>query len=79
MATGSGHSVREVIRAARRVTGREVREKVSPRRPGDPPELVADPAKIRRTFGWRPRHDLESVLRSAWAFKLRMAAVSRPE
>lgn len=70
-ATGRGYSVREVIEAARRVTGRPIAMRVAPRRPGDPPELVADPAKLQRTFGWRARHDLEAVLRSAWEFQLR--------
>ncbi len=76
VATGRGHSVREVIDAARRVTGREIREKVAPRRPGDPPELVADSSKIQRLLGWRPRHDLESAVRSAWASKMRQPAPS---
>jgi len=67
-ATGRGHSVREVIDAASRITGRSIPVRVAPRRPGDAPELVADPAKIQRVFGWRARHDLESVLSSAWAF-----------
>ncbi len=70
-ATGRGYSVREVIDAARRVTGRPIRVQVAPRRPGDPPELIADPSKIQRVLGWRPRHDLDSVLRTAWAFKTR--------
>jgi UDP-glucose 4-epimerase len=70
-ATGRGHSVREVLEAARRITGREIPVRVAPRRPGDPPELVADPSKIQRVLGWRARHDLDSVLRSAWAFQMR--------
>ncbi len=70
-ATGRGYSVREVIDAARRITGRPIPVQVAPRRPGDPPELIADPSKIQRVFGWRPRHDLDSVLRTAWAFKMR--------
>jgi UDP-glucose 4-epimerase len=78
VATGRGYSVREVIEAARRVTGRPIRESLQPRRPGDPPVLVADASKIERTLGWRARHDLASALRSAWAFQLRHAAV-RPE
>ncbi|MBI3665600.1 MAG: UDP-glucose 4-epimerase GalE [Acidobacteria bacterium] len=79
VATGRGYSVREVIGAARRITGRPIREKICPRRPGDPPHLVADPKKIQETLGWRPQHDLDSVLRSAWAFKLRQAARQIPK
>ncbi len=69
--TGRGYSVREVLETARIVTGRDIREIVGPRRPGDPPELVADSRKIRETLGWAHRHDLESAVRSAWEFKLR--------
>lgn len=69
LGTGRGHSVREVIDTARRVTGREIPEVVSPRRAGDPPELVADSALVQSKLGWRPRHDLESAIRSAWTFK----------
>lgn len=75
VATGRGYSVREVIKAAERATGRTIHESVRPRRPGDPPELVADASKIYKAFGWRARHDLDSVLRSAWAFKLKQATV----
>jgi UDP-glucose 4-epimerase len=75
VATGRGYSVREVIEAARRLTGRPIREKICPRRPGDPPMLVADASKIQKTFGWRARHDLDSALRSAWAFQMRQQAI----
>ena len=71
LGTGRGHSVREVIDIARRVTGREIPTQVVPRRPGDPPELVADPSLIREKLGWHHRHDLESAIRSAWEFKQR--------
>ena len=69
--TGRGHSVREVIETARRVTGRPIQETAAPRREGDPPELVADPRKIQEQLGWRAEHDLESAIRSAWDFKRR--------
>jgi len=75
VATGRGYSVREVIEAARRVTGRPIPEKICPRRPGDPPVLVADASKIQKTFGWQARHDLNSALRSAWAFQMRQQAI----
>jgi UDP-glucose 4-epimerase len=65
--TGRGFSVREVIEAARRVTGHEIPTLEAPRRPGDPPELVADVERIRRVLGWEPKHsDLETILRTAW-------------
>ncbi len=65
---GAGNSVREVIEAVRKVTGKEFPEIVVPRRPGDPPELVAANAKICRELGWRPQHDIHSAVSSAWEF-----------
>ena len=65
---GRGDSVREVIETARRVTGREIREVIAPRRPGDPPELVADPRKIQANLGWKPKLTLEDAVRSAWEY-----------
>src|SRR5215831_1244162 len=63
---GTGFSIREVIAAARRVTGREVPFIESPRRPGDPPTLVASSEKIRRELNWSPRYPtLDDILASA--------------
>ena len=69
--TGRGHSVREVIDTVRKVTGREVPEIIADRRPGDPPELVADSRKIQEQLGWKAARDLEAAVRSAWQFKMR--------
>jgi len=67
LGNGSGYTVREVIEAARKVTGREIRVKESPRRPGDPPELVASSAKINRELDWNPEFpDLETIIETAW-------------
>jgi len=67
--TGHGHSVKEVIAACERVTGKKVPFVLGPRRPGDPPSLVADPAKLKQTLGWKPeRTDLERIVRDAWQF-----------
>ena len=64
---GRGYSVKEVIEAVKRVTGVDFRVKEAPRRPGDPPELVADPQKIRDVLGWAPRYDdLHLIIRTAW-------------
>lgn len=64
---GDGYSVREVIDAAREVTGREIPVRVGPRRPGDPARLVASSAKIRSELGWTPeRQDLRVIIASAW-------------
>lgn len=67
--TGHGHTVMEVLRAAEEVTGMKVPYQIAPRREGDPAELVADAAKLRRTLGWRPeRSDLHAILRDAWDY-----------
>jgi UDP-glucose-4-epimerase GalE len=64
---GRGYSVREVIRGVEEVTGKPVPVKESPRRPGDPPALVADAGKIRRELGWSPRYaELKPILETAW-------------
>ena len=69
LGNGSGFSVREVIAAARAVTGREVGTNEAPRRPGDPPMLVAASERIRSELGWEPRKPtLEEMVADAWAF-----------
>lgn len=69
LGTGEGYSVREVIEAARRVTGHPIPARMAPRRPGDPPELVSGGSRALELLGWRPRHsDLEEILTDAWRF-----------
>jgi UDP-glucose-4-epimerase GalE len=69
LGTGEGRTVREVIDAAERVTGRKVPRREVARRPGDPPALVADPARAHEALGWRPAmSDLDSILRTAWSW-----------
>jgi UDP-glucose 4-epimerase len=64
---GHGYSVREVIRAAEEVTGKLVPLKEGPRRPGDPPVLIASSEKIQKELSWRPRYiELRSIVESAW-------------
>jgi len=64
---GDGYTVREVIDAARSVTGRDIAVRAAPRRPGDPAVLVASSKRIRRDLGWEPRfQDLNLIIRSAW-------------
>jgi UDP-glucose-4-epimerase GalE len=65
--TGRGYSVREVIRAAEKVTGKQVPVREGPRRPGDPSVLVASAEKIRRELGWEPSYnELQPILETAW-------------
>jgi len=67
LGNGAGHSVRQVIAAVERISGRAVPHTVGPRREGDPPVLVASSARIRAETGWVPAHDsLEEIVRTAW-------------
>jgi len=69
LGTGHGHSVREVVEVARAVTGHPIPARVAPRRPGDPPTLVADPGRSAEVLGWTPKHDdLHAIVASAWAW-----------
>ncbi len=67
LGTGGGSSVREVIDAARAVTGKKIAVVEKPRRPGDPPRLIASSEKIRRELGWTPQfQSLSKIVESAW-------------
>ena len=67
LGTGRGYSVREVIRVAEEVTGKKCPVKEGPRRPGDPPALVAAADKVRRELGWSPRYaELKPIIETAW-------------
>ncbi len=67
LGTGKGYSVREVIDACRQITGHPIPAVLGPRRPGDPPELVADSSLARQTLGWSPKYmTIESIVETAW-------------
>jgi UDP-glucose 4-epimerase len=67
LGTGGGASVREVIDSCRKVTGREIDIVEKPRRPGDPPRLIASSEKIKRELGWKPQfQSLDAIIESAW-------------
>ena len=67
LGTGGGSSVREVIAACRKITGRKIDIVEKPRRPGDPPRLIASSEKIKRDLGWRPQFEsLDAIIESAW-------------
>ncbi len=69
LGNGEGFSVRQVIDAAREVTGHPIPVTVRPRRPGDPAVLVASAERARTVLGWRPRRtDLAEIIRDAWTF-----------
>jgi UDP-glucose 4-epimerase len=64
---GVGYSVKQVVEAARKMTGHPIQTVESPRRPGDPPKLVGDSTKIRKVLGWKPRFDsTEAIIKTAW-------------
>jgi UDP-glucose-4-epimerase GalE len=66
---GRGYSVREVIDAAGRVTGRQIPVAYGPRRPGDPAALWANAALIRRELGWSARYtEIDAIVASAWSW-----------
>jgi UDP-glucose 4-epimerase len=64
---GKGYSVREIIDATKRVTGKDIRVNEGPRRAGDPPSLFSNPEKIRRELGWSAKiTSLDEIIGSAW-------------
>ena len=65
--TGRGTSVREIIDACERATGRSIATRLEDRRPGDPPSLVAVPDKIRRVLGWNPKYTtIDGIVETAY-------------
>ncbi len=65
--TGLGVTVRELIDVARTVTGCDIPSEDTPRREGDPPELYADPSKIKSELGWSPKYlEIELIIETAW-------------
>ena len=65
--TGKGYSNLEVIKMAEKISGKKLKLKIGPRRPGDANELVADSTKIQKYLGWQPQYsDLETIVKSAW-------------
>ncbi len=70
LGTGSGNSVKEVIDTAREITKAEIPAEITKRRPGDPPALVADNSYAKELLGWQPKHDLKSIIKTAWNWHL---------
>lgn len=66
LGTGRGYSVREVLNTIEEVTGRNVPVRVAPRRPGDPPALIADPSRTCEVLSWSAQRDLHDIVRTAW-------------
>jgi UDP-glucose 4-epimerase len=69
LGTGGGSSVQEIIEACRKITGRKIGTVEKPRRPGDPPRLIASSEKIKKELGWQPQfQSLDAIIKSAWAW-----------
>ena len=69
LGNGVGFTVNEVIDCARRVTGHPIPSEISPRRAGDPAQLIASSAKAKEVLGWKPQFDgLDTIISTAWAW-----------
>ncbi len=70
---GHGFSVLDVLDAVDRVSGKRIERRMEPRRAGDPAKLISDPARLRATLPWQPRHDeLDTIVRHALAWERRL-------
>jgi UDP-glucose 4-epimerase len=68
LGSGEGFTVREVLTAVRSVTGHAIPAADHPRRPGDPPTLIASNARAREVLGWAPVRDITQMAADAWKF-----------
>ena len=66
LGTGHGYSVREILTAVEKATGRAVPKRIGPRRAGDPPALVADPSRAENLLKWKAQRSLQDIVTSAW-------------
>lgn len=67
LGSSQGYSVKEMVEAARKVTGKEIPTKILPRRQGDPSRLVASSEKAKEVLGWRPKYtEIEQIIETAW-------------
>lgn len=70
LGSANGYSVKQMVEAARKVTGQPIPAEVGPRRPGDPDSLVASSDKARRVLGWQPAYEnVEDIIRTAWTWE----------
>jgi UDP-arabinose 4-epimerase len=78
LGTGRGHSVQEVIAMVEEVVGKAVPKQVSPRRPGDPPALVADPRCAQKVLDWKATRSLREIVSTAWNWMQHNKILSGP-
>ncbi|PLX53136.1 MAG: UDP-glucose 4-epimerase GalE, partial [Desulfobacteraceae bacterium] len=75
LGNNQGHSVREVVELAKKVTGKKIPVLEAERRPGDPARLVASSEKIKTSLGWKPKYEnLETIIKTAWVWHQKEAA-----
>ena len=72
LGTGQGCSVLEIVQTAEQVTGKKVRRTIAPRRPGDPPALVADSSKPQQLLQWKAKYSLQEIVSTAWKWAQRV-------
>ncbi len=69
LGNGQGFSVKEMIEAAKKATGKDIKVEMGARRAGDPAQLIASSEKARKVLGWQPRYtDVEQVIGTAWTW-----------
>lgn len=67
MSLGNGYAVMEVIDAAKAITGCDIKVKIQPRRPGDPPVLIGSSEKAKKLLNWNPKYsDINDIIGHAW-------------
>ena len=72
LGNGNGYSIRQVLEAAEKITGRKISAVECDRRPGDPPELVGSSRKAQKILGWQPKYaDIEQILTHAWQWHMK--------
>jgi len=69
LGSGKGFTVKEMVKMAEKVTGKKVKVKIGPRRPGDPAKIVASSKKANRILGWKPEIGLNQIIDSAWQWQ----------
>lgn len=70
---GTGYSVNDVVKTARKITGIDFKSIANERRPGDPPALISDSTRIRRELGWEPKfNDLNYIIKTAWEWEKKL-------
>ncbi|HEX2768647.1 MAG TPA: GDP-mannose 4,6-dehydratase, partial [Geobacteraceae bacterium] len=67
LGNANGYSVRQIIRAAERITGKEIKHVIGNKRPGDPARLIGSAEKAKKILNWAPRHDeIDEIIETAW-------------